>query len=347
MREFPRTDLQRILAIQLRQVGDVLMCTPTLRALRRAFPEARIDFLVEPGPAKVLAGNPDITEVILRNPNRGWIETPWIISLLRGRRYDVAMDFMANPRSTMISLLSGARLTISFAGGRRSFFYSRAVEPEGAYSAAHKLSLLKPLGINGGKLRPIFVVSETAHAFISGWLDEKGLEPGRFIAIDSTTRRVTRRWTRFGEFADLLKKEHGASCVFLWGPGEEQYVDESLAACSEKHFKAPPTTIDNMAALIESAAALVGTESAPRHIAAALRVPSLTVIGSTRAENWTLPEPIHKIISLDLPCQPCGNNVCQRGNNECVTALEPEAVLEALRQLADNAAPGLGKLLRL
>ena len=332
---------QRILLIQLRQIGDVLMCTPAIRALREAFPHARIDFLSEPGPAKGLSGNPHLTEVILRHPNRGWIENIRIIHLLRSRRYDVAIDFLANPRSAVISLLSGAPLTISYSGTRRSALYRRTLPREGEYSAAHKLSILKILGINNGNLKPVFITSERARVFSEKWLSEKGLMQGRFVAIDPTHRRATRRWRSFGELADMLTKQHEVKCVFLWGPGEENYIDEIIDNCSEKHIKAPATSLDEMAAIIECAAALVGTDSAPRHLAAAFGIPTLTVIGSTDAKNWTLPEPIHRTVSLELPCRPCNKNECEKERIECLDDLPTSAVLDEFERLALKATPAL------
>jgi ADP-heptose:LPS heptosyltransferase len=336
----------RILLIQLRQIGDVLMCTPAIRALRKAFPHARIDFLVEPGPAKALAGNPHVTEVILRHPKRGWIENLRTIHFVRSRRYDILIDFLANPRSAIISFLSGVPLTISYANKRRSFFYRRNINQEGNYSAAHKLSLLKALGINNGDLRPVYTTSERSRALSQRWLKKENIEPGRFISIDATHRRITRRWRRFGELADLLAKEHGVKCVFLWGPGEENYIDEIFSSCSVTHIKTPSTSLDEMAAIIENSAALVGTDSAPRHLAAALGIPTLTVIGSTIAQNWTLPEPIHRTVSLDLPCRPCNKNVCEKDDFECLEALEPDTVHNKLKLLARDAVPALRDLLK-
>jgi len=345
--------LQRILLIQLRQIGDVLMCTPALKALREKLPDARIDFLAEFGPAKILAGNPHLSEVIFRHPGRGASGTLRLLHLVRSRRYDAVIDFLANPRSAVIALFSGAPLTISYAGGRRSFLYKRTEPPRGDYSASHKLSLLRALNIgladenpeNACDLRPVYVVSARARAFARRWLDEAGVAPGEYIVIDPTHRRPTRRWGRFAELADMVDGATGAKCVFLWGPGEEDYVDAMLRQASRRHLKAPPTSVEEMAAVIENAAALVGTDSAPRHLAAALGVPSLVVTGSTDPKNWTLPEPIHQTVSMGLECQPCNSNKCEYGDIPCMKNLGAKAVFEALVSLAKNSAGGLFKLL--
>jgi len=336
---------KRILILQLRQIGDVLLCTPAIRALRKKYPSARIDMLVENGPAGVLAGNPHISELILRHPGRGPLESVRNISDVRKNRYDLVIDYLQNPRTALISLLSGAGKTLSFDDRGRGRFYSHTASPSGEYSAEQKLRLLELLGIHDDNLRPVFEVSDRARSKIDGWIEQNGLRKGRYIVIDPTHRRATRLWKHFGKLADAIFKEHGARCVFLWGPGEESYVDDILSGCGADHIKAPPPSFDNFGAILQSSAALVGTCSAPAHIAAALGVPSLQVIGSSRPENWVLPEPIHRAVMLGLECQPCASNDCARGDIECLEALKPEAVHIKLLELAREAAPELENLL--
>ena len=283
---FPR----RILVIQLRQVGDAIMCTPAIRALRGAFPESRIDFLAEPPALKAVRGNPHLDHIVLLDPRDGWTATLRVISRVRGNRYDLAIDCLANPTSALIAKLGGAKYTLSYAGKRRSGFYTHTVTPAGDYSAEHKLSLLKALGIEDGNLRPEFYVSEEARERIGKWLDSVGLEAGkRFVLVDPTHRRVTRKYTRYAEVARLIKDRLGLPCVFVWGPGEDDEVRSIVAQSGGGHFLAPRTNLDELGALIGRAALLTGNDSAPRHIAAALGVPTVVPTGSTRPENWTLP----------------------------------------------------------
>ncbi len=338
--------------IQLRQIGDVLMCTPAIKALRENFPNARIDFLAEPGPAKALAGNPHLSEIILRHPDRGIAGTLRLLTLVRSRRYDAVIDFLANPRSAVISFFSGAPLTISYSGGKRSFLYKRTLQTHGDYSASHKLSLLAALNIEQPiespesveRLRPVYMVSPKARVWAHKWLEQVGIGPGEYVVIDSTHRRPTRRWERFGELADMITRATGAKCVFLWGPGEEEYVDSILQGCLHSHLKTPSTSLEEIAAIIENAAALVGADSSPRHLAAATGVPSLVITGSTDPKNWTLPESIHETVSLGLECRPCNSNECKYGDIPCLKNLEAEKVLEAFISLSKKSQKNFLKM---
>src|SRR3990172_6193157 len=91
----------RILVIQLRQIGDVLLTTPALRALKKRFPAALISYLAEPLPAKVLEGNPNIDELIIRDLKEGGLEPVRTIQRIRAARFDLVVDFLANPRTAL------------------------------------------------------------------------------------------------------------------------------------------------------------------------------------------------------------------------------------------------------
>lgn len=324
---------ERILVIQLKQVGDVILCTPALRALRKAYPDSRLDFLCQASAGKALVGNPRIDNLIILDGRDDLLEKGKKISKLRSARYDLVIDYLATPATAVITKLCGAKASVSYAGQKRSRFYSHAVEPQGNYSAQHKLSLLRILGIEDGELKPEFYVSEGAKEKISKWLHSRKLEPKKFCVIDATHRRETRRYTRYDEVADLMWKEEGLPSVFVWGPGEKEFVGNILTKAGKEHFLAPPTTLDELGALLLFSAILIGNDSAPRHIASALDVPTVIPTGSTRSENWTLPSQIHKAVYLDIECRPCSSNKCNWETIKCMTMLEPSVVVNAGREL--------------
>lgn len=325
---------RRILIIQLRQVGDAIMCTPAIRALRKAFPESRLDFLAEPPAAMAIGRNPDLENVIIIDRGESWGDVLRLISRIRGNRYDLVIDFLANPASAIISKLGGAKFTLSYAGKRRSRLYTHTVAEKGEYSAAHKLSLLQALAVEDGDLRPEFYISDKARKRIDDWLDGQGISKNeRFVVIDPTHRRETRRYTRFAEVARLILSQTGIRCVFVWGPGEQEEVRSILKDAGEGHLIAPRTDLDELGAMISRAALLTGNDSAPRHIAAALGTPTVITIGATQAKDWTLPLPIHRTVALDIECRPCDKNKCKFDEVNCMTRLEPEKVFREIRDI--------------
>lgn len=308
------------------------MCTPSLRELRKRFPEARIDFIVEPPAAMAVRGNPN-ANIVITDRRDGALEPIRLVNSLRGKRYDLAIDFVCNNFSALISATCGARYTLSFAGKRRSFLYTHAVEPVGEYSAANKLSLLRILGIENADPKPEFFVSDKGAGRIGEWIEKVGLRGKRFVVVDATHRRPTRKYTRYSDVAGMIASRLGLPCVFVWGPGEEEEVKSIAAACKQGALVAPRTNLDELGALLSRAALLIGNDSAPRHVATALGTPTLVPTGSTRPENWTLPSPIHRTIHFDIECRPCSSNKCKRGEIECMTRLQPERVFDAAAEM--------------
>ena len=334
----------KILVIQLRQIGDVLLSTPAVRALRARYPESEISFLVEPKGAMVLQGNPEINTIIVRDPSDGFFKDIKLINKVRRGRFDLVVDFLANPRSGLISLLSGAKVTISYAGKPRSYLYTHRVIQKGEYSAAHKLSLLRVLGIKDCSIKPVFFVLPEARAAIERFLEGEGVKREDFVVcINSTHRRITRKWRGYGELADAISDRWGAKVIFTWAPEEREEAEAILSTAKRKHILAPQIELGELGALIERSDLLVGNNSAPMHIAAALGTPSLIIHGSSRPENWILPEPIHRAVMKGLPCQPCGQDSCDK-ELKCLEELTTLDVLDVLNGMRE-ATPRLKQFL--
>lgn len=338
--------MTKILCIQLRQIGDVLLCTPSLRALREAYPDAHISFLAEPGPARVLEGNPSVDEIIIRPLDAGPLEPLKTILDIRSRRFDIVIDFMASPRTALLTKLSGASKTISYASSRRSSFYKIKADTETVgYSGATRMGLLKPLGINSRDIKPYIHLCQKTISEAKEILKSIGIDRGApFVMMDSTHRRITRRWTRFGELADKLLGEFGTKSLFFWGPGEREFVEQIVENMKQPACITPELDLKLLAAIMGEAALLIGNDSAPRHIAAALDTPTITVLGSSKAVSFTFPSPIHRTVSLGMDCQPCTKNECKL-NLECLEDLEPQMVIDEISAMAEHA-PELGRLLQ-
>ncbi|MHB8765505.1 MAG: glycosyltransferase family 9 protein [Deferrisomatales bacterium] len=328
----------RFLVIQLRQIGDVVLTTPISRILKEARPGCRVSFLTERPSDQFLVGNPHVDEVLLNERKGSWRDTLRLARSLRRRRFDVVLDFMGNPRSALLALLSGARTRISYPVRGRGVFYTHRVKPVGDYAVHYKTSLLAPLGIASDHDRPELYLTEEERArgrAVGATL--RGDGGGPLVTVDPSHRRDTRRWpaARFGALCRGLAERVGARGVVLWGPGEEAVAREVAEASGGAAVVAPRTTLREMAALIAAADLHLGTCSAPRHIAVAVGTPTFVVLGST-SSGWTHPAPIHADHALGLECQPCNRNECDR-ELACLAELPPERVLAALLAWAGEA----------
>ena len=325
----------RILVIQLRQIGDVLLTTPSVRALRERYPGARIEYLVEPLPGKVLLENKNIDGLIIRDPKEGGIEPVKTIFKVRRKKFDLVIDFLANPRTAAISILSGAKVTISYADNRRSGFYTHAVKPEGVFSAAQKLSLLRVLGIENAPVRLEFPVSDTASSKMGKWLSEKGLDTGDgpLVCLEPFQKWPVLEYPAdgFRELCEKMVAKWDARVVVCWGPGREDDAKKIVDGASLPLTLCPPTDLHEIAALYARSDFWVGNDSGPRHIAASQGLSTFAIFGPTD-DAWTPPGD-HLSVGLDeLSCRPCNKRYCPEEHHKCMVDFSVEDVFRLLEE---------------
>lgn len=324
---------KKILIIQLRQLGDVLLTTPVIKPLKERFPDASLSFLTERNAYDILSGNPFLDEIITIDRRASIPEQIRTIIEIRRRGFDLVLDFMANPRTSYITFFSGAKITVTFDVPVRKHFYKVSVKPNRSYAVDYKLDMLKPLGIEKADNTPFMHIPPEAENKISVFLKSSGVEEDDFlVCMDATHRRVTRKWTGegFAEVADRLKELYSAKVVFLWGPGEREEAEGVMAMCRHRHILSPGTSIKELAALVNRANILIGNCSFPRHVAVSQGTPSLVILGAS-SEGWTHPSPIHQTVKKGLPCQPCRKLTCI--DLSCMTTLTVDEVMAAFERL--------------
>ena len=321
-----------LLVVQLRQIGDVVLTTPIPHIVKAARPGCRVTFLTERPCDQLLQGNPHIDAVLLNDRKGSALDTLRLGWRLRRQGFDAVLDFMGNPRSALLTFLSGAPVRVSYPAPLRGLAYSHRIQPRHQYAVGFKKALLAPLGIGGEQDRPeiyLTAAERDAGQALRGELLAGGYR--RLVTVDPSHRRDTRRWPaeHFGDLCRRLAAGLDALPVVLWGPGEEELAREVVGYSGAAARMAPATRLREMAALLAAADLHLGNCSAPRHMAVAVGTPTFTVLGSTDA-NWTHPAPEHTEIALGLSCQPCSQNHCDR-DFACLRELGPEQVYDRLQ----------------
>lgn len=277
-----------ILIVRLGALGDIIHTVPAAAALRRAFPDARIDWLVEVRHRPIL----DLVTVIdravvLERPSiAGWID---VARRMRAAHYDVAIDFQGLMKSAVLARASGASRVIGFSiwhlreKGARPF-YSEIQRDTPAERADHvvrqNLTLLRSLGVNDTTIRfPLADVRSRALEVIDAALEGDR----RFALINPGAAWPNKRWPpdRFGEVAAFLREVRGLSSFVLWGPGEEGLAGAVVETSGGAARLAPSTRIADLVALSRAATLMVSGDTGPLHIAAAVGTPTVSVFGPT------------------------------------------------------------------
>ncbi len=327
--------VRKILVCQLRQLGDVLLATPSVELLAKRFPGAEIHFFTEKKCAPMLQGNPHITKIWELDKKA----LPTLLHEFRFYRsiaaegFDLVVDFQQLPRCRWVVMLSNAPLRLSYPPRWfQRLLYTHYTQPKPGYAAHYKAGVLAPLGITPAGERPALYLSDAERADAAAVL--AGLMPkgAPFISVDATHRHPTRRWPA-GHYAALMDKlaeaDPALHFVLTCGPGEEDYTHDLrlLCRCKDRVHTPPLMPLRTVAALIERAALHLGNCSAPRHMAVAVGTPSFIILGST-GTGWAFPAPEHTQAFLNIHCRPCKKNNCD--TIRCLTEFSADEVFPAV-----------------
>jgi len=282
-----------VLIVRLSAVGDVIHGMPVACALRDAFPEAHLSWLVEERAAALLQGHPALDELI--TVPRGWLKSPSTVWRLRKRLRalapDVTIDIQGLSKSAIAAWLSGARRRIGFDGanGRElsRWLNTELVAPGGVHVIDCNLELLKPLGIPSPQVRFDVPVDPAAKAAADRMIRRLGLDGG-FALMSPGAGWVSKLWPpkRFAEVAAHLVHAWQLPTIVAWGGKKEQAMAHELVAASEGYaWQAPPTSLPELAALARRARIFVASDTGPLHLAAAVGTPCVGLFGPMPAER--------------------------------------------------------------
>jgi len=282
----------RILIVRLSAIGDVIHTMPMVGAIRRAMPAAYLAWAVEGRNGDLLEGYEGLDELI-RLP-RGWLKSPsrvWQTRReLRRRKFDVAIDAQGLSRSAIVAWLSGARTRIGLGdqfGRELSPWLNNALcRPRAAHAIERNLELLRPLGIRQAAVQYQMNICGSHRQALRQWRRQAGLGE-RFAVLNPGAGWQSKVWPpqRFAGVARALAKRCQLPSVITWAGAEERAMAESIAASSPRAHIAPPTSLGELAALLSAATLYVGGDTGPTHLAAALQVPCVGLMGPTPAER--------------------------------------------------------------
>jgi len=331
----PPGDVRRLLVIKLRAIGDIIQSTVVTGNLRRAFPEAAIHFLTEPPGKEILKGNPHVDGVIVYD--RRIMDGLDLIREIRRGHYDTVIDLFGNPRTALVTRLSGATRRVGFRFRGRTYAYNIVAEPRGdrVHNTQFNLDALEALGIAIVDRSLYFQFDDDDARFVDAFLPSGTGAPRFLVCINSGGGWYTKRWglDRFATLADRIAGEWDARIVLAWGPGQREEVEEIRRRMRADAIVPPPTTLRQLGALLTRCAVVITNDSGPMHIAAAVGTPVLGIYGPTDPRLQGPYGDRHVVIRNEgLDCLGCNLTKCPIGH-PCMLGLDVARVFEAFRNL--------------
>lgn len=284
---------EKILVVQLRQLGDILLTTPCLRAIKRERPKARLTVLTHGMGRLVLDHCPYLDEHFFYEADWSKRRELKLAKTLRERQFDLVLDFMGNPRSALYTFATGAPERVAWQSAR-GFLYTKTV-PKPAdplYTVQDRFVMMRAAGFqpeDESLVLPWFEAHTRPLMKMIG--NDAVFRDASFrVVLSPTHRKPRRRWPleRYARLADRLIREWGAVILWIWGPDEEGVIDEVRALCEEKAtVKAPKTSFREMAALVGNCDLFIGNSNGPSHVAVANGTPSMQLHGHTSPRAWS------------------------------------------------------------
>lgn len=326
----------RALVIQTAFAGDVVLTTPLLSALK-THAGAQVDLVCIPATAKLLEGHPALHEVIVYD-KRGKDSLLQLGRRLRKRRYDLCISPHRSLRSAVLARATGAAMRISYDRSAGGFLYTHRVPYDATAHEVHRcLDLLGPLGIDGRAIAaPVSLNPREQHYNEADRvLRDAGItRPAICLAPGSVW--ATKRWTEDGFIAIGRVLAHKHAIVLLGGSDDRDLcariaagIAAEAGADADILNTAGTLSFLGSAALLTHARLLISNDSAPVHLASAMRTPVVEIFGATVPSfgftPWGVPNETVDIGAL--PCRPCGIH----GGDRC-----PITIFTCMRDLSDT-----------
>ena len=351
---------RRILVVDLDNIGDLLLATPAIRALRRCFPDATLDALVTDYAAPALRGNPHVDGILTCDKGIGgtslWERAAlaWRISR---RRYDLGVILEAHWgyagfASLLLALASVPRRIGRDLGKHRSLLTAAVPVRQQHWIETY----LEVAGLAGAKPdgdRMDFPISPGDEEAYAGWCRERGLAGTAPIVLlpGGTMHTISRRWSAdgFAAVGEALARSSGAPVVVIGGPADVALAETVVARMGvPAHSAAGALSLGATGALLRKSRIFITNDSGPLHIAAAVGTPTVVILGPTDPLVFGPRGIPHEIVRVPLPCSPCirvGDfPPCPINPRElCLRSVTPTMVLQAAeRLLVRTAGPSGG-----
>ena len=334
-------DVRKVLLVRLRSIGDTVLATPSIFALKRFLPDAEIDILVEDWVAPVLDHHPHVNRVVVME--RGGLRARTRAArALRSAGYDVVYNLHGGTTATFLTRATGARHRVGYESYQYAQLHNHQApsplalwqQPK-THSVEQQLALLGWTGVPvTDRPRTELGINPAAADAVDQRLARAGLEGKKLALIHPAAAFATKQWAveNFARVIEFLASRDFAP-VAIAAPNESALIRDLVSASSAAitTFELP---LPEVTALAARSALFVGNDSGIAHIAAAVETPSVVIFGSSNVAHWRpWNRSAAEVVFEEMPCQPCHGYFCEKfAQPECILRVPVPRVIAAIER---------------
>lgn len=340
--------VKRVLVVRLRSIGDTVLATPSLAALKRFLPHAEVDILLEDWVAPLLSGSQLVDNVI--TIERGSVAArARVAASLRARHYDVVYNLHGGTTATLLTRATGATHRVGYEAYQYSWLHNHRSpsssflwKREQTHSVEQQLALLGWTGVPVSDRPPTHLeVIATADAKIAERLRARGVEAEPFVVIHPAAAYATKQWaaSNFARVADTLAQQN-LNIVAISAPLEVAVVEAVRQDSTAQILPLTNLSLPEVTALLARARLFVGNDSGIAHMAAAVETPAVVVFGSSNTAHWQpWARAPAEFVFEEMDCQPCHGYFCEKFEQpECIKRVPVDRVLAAVERVLRESA---------
>jgi len=333
---------QKILLVQTAFIGDVILTTPLIKAVKKKFSNSKLSVLLIPETEELLKNNPYVDEVLVydkRGKEKSLNSFFQLVNKIRQAKFDLAIVPHRSYRSSFLVFLSKIPTRIGFDKNQAKVFLTKKViYQNNLHEIDRNLSLIESNGIQIQEKLPELFPDKNNFARTESFLSENKISSNdKIVVVASGSTWATKRWLPegFAKVADWLIQKEKTKVVLIGGKEDEKLAHDITNLMQEK-----PVVTCGKLSLLESAALLskckllLANDTAPVHMAVAMKTPVVEIYGSTVPAFGFYPYGDgHRIIEKNLPCRPCGihgHQKCPLGHFKCMKEISAEEVFNTV-----------------
>ena len=348
-KNIPFADIKEILVIRTAYIGDVVMTLPILKSLKTLYPDARITFLTSSSAGDVFLNNPYVDSILtyqafwfyplnLKEAIRNYLK---FLKVLRSKTYDLTIEARADIRDILLlAYMSKSRHRVSYKVGGGGYLLTNVVPYERTkHRIEYHRDIVRYLGGNNNTIEwGLYLSPEEQNAADSLLLHEGVDFTGLLVGIHPGSRKELKTWfpDRFAKLADTIITEYGAQVIFTGSQEEKEFIDGILVQMDHAVINlAGKTDVRTLSGIIEKFDLFICNDSAPLHIASAMKTPTVAIFGPSKSLETGPYGNVHRVVEKDFPCRfSCDEDVCKhRVYKECMKKIVVRDVMEAVRTI--------------